>query len=175
MLNAIKKKFFNVASATSQEVTMVEPQTEQPQAAVPNTAELSALVAQMASQSDALLAVQTQFAELTSKYEGAVAALAEIEQAKADLIAEAKTKQLAARKVKVEATIGTAKSDAILAATESMDDAAFETIVSAFAVSLATESQSAMFTEAGVSAEADLEVDPVKKLAENLAAKFNPK
>ena len=82
MLKAIMKKFSNVAKEEVNE--MVEPQTEQPQAAVINTAEFSALAAQMATQTEAFTAIQSQFAELTAKYEEAQAQLASIEAEKAD-------------------------------------------------------------------------------------------
>ena len=156
---------------------MSEPKTEQPEMTVdPQSAELSTLVAQMASQSEALLAVQKQFAELSSKHEAAIAALAEIEETKAALVAEAAAKQLAARKEKVELTVGTAKAPAILAATEALGDEQFNAIVAAFSANLAAEAASPLFNEIGVAAEAETIVaDPVAKLAANLAAQFNQK
>jgi hypothetical protein len=152
MLDALKKRFLN---AIQEEVEMVEPKTEQPQAAVTNTAELSALAAQLASQSEALLAVQTQFAELSSKYEEAQASLSAVEQAKENLIIDAKAKQLASRKAKVEAAIGTAKAPSLLAATETLDDVSFEAIVTSLATSLEDEAKTKMFVETGVAGEAD--------------------
>lgn len=175
MLKTFMKRF---STAAKEEVNeMSEPKTEQPEMTVDHqSAELSTLVAQMASQSEALLAVQSQFAELTNKYEQAQAALAEIEATKASLIAQAAATKLVARKEKVEATLGTAKAPAILAATEALDDASFEAIVAAFSANLVAEAASPLFNEIGVAAEAEtIVVDPVAKLAANLAAQFNQK
>ena len=171
MLKEFMKRFSTVAK---EEVEMVEPKEQPEMSVVPNTAELSALVAQLASQSEALLTVQTQFAELSTKYEAAQAALAAVEDAKAALVAEAAAKQLTARKEKVEMAIGTAKAPAVLLATEKLDDASFEAIVAAFSANLEAESKSPMFSEVGVAAEVEtVAVDPVAKLAANLAAQFN--
>lgn len=173
VLKAIMKRFSTAAKEVEE---MVEPKEQPEMTVVPNTAELSALVAQMASQSEALEAVQKQFAELSSKHEVAVAALAEIEAAKAALVAEVAAKQLAARKEKVELTVGTAKAPAILAATEALGDEQFNAIVAAFSANLEAEANSPMFKEVGVAAEAEtIIVDPVAKLAANLAAQFNQK
>ena len=150
MLKSIQK-FFNAAK---EEVEMVEPQTEQPQAAVLNTAEFSALAAQMATQSEALLSVQNNFAELTAKYEDAVAQLATIEADKAALQATAKAKVLATRQEKLEVIMGTTKAPGVAAALENLDDATFETVLGTYAASYEAEANSAMFNEVGVAAEA---------------------
>jgi peptidoglycan hydrolase CwlO-like protein len=101
-----------------------------------------------------------------------------LQSEKSQMIAEATAKKLADRKAKVEAAIGeNEKVEKLLAATEAMEDAAFEAIVSALNTSAETEAKSEMFTEKGVAATADaskIDVDPVQKLAAKVAAKLNP-
>lgn len=173
------KKFFNTTAEAVQPKEVTQMTTETAQAdlsVVTNTAEMSALVAKMASQSETLLSIQNQFAELTAKYEQAQAALSVIESEKASLQAAAKAKVQAERKTKLEATVGTEKASAILASLESLDDSTFEAVVGAMAASFETEAKSKMFTEAGVEATvAVVEVDPVKSLATKLEKQFKSK
>ena len=142
-----------------------------------NVEQVATLVAQLASANETLVASQSQFAELTAKFEAAQTQLADIAAAKAALEVEAKQAKLTARKEKVEASIGTANAAAVLAATEGLEDAQFEAIVGAMAKSFETEASSNMFTETGVAAEAAVveDADPVKSLAAKVAAKFQPK
>lgn len=164
------QKFFNAPKEEVPEMMTQEEQTVQ--AAVDTNA--AELTAQLASASETLVAMQAQFAELSAKYDNVQATLSAIESEKAALVAKAAEAKLTARKEKVEAALGTAKAPAILAATEALDDASFEAIVAAFSANLEAESKSPLFTEVGVSAEAaPVAVDPVAKLAANLAAQFN--
>lgn len=176
MLEAIRKKFF---ATQKEEVNMSDPTKQEVAAkelveAVADTEMSSALAAATelnASQAAAL-------AELATKYEAAQAALAEIEAAKAALIAEAAEKKMAARKEKVELAIGTAKSEALLAATESLEDGAFEAVLAAMAGSVEQESKTDLFREIGASGSVDaskVEEDPVARLAAKIDAQFNPK
>jgi len=172
MLKSLQR-FFN---APQEVVTMVEPQEQAETLAVPNTAEFSALVAQMASQTEAFSAVEAQLAELTTKYAEAQSQLSAIEADKAALQATAKAKVLATRQEKLEAIMGTTKAPGVAAALENLDDATFETVLGTYAASYEAEANSAMFKEAGVSAEvAPVEQDAVQKLAASLAAQFNVK
>lgn len=159
MLKSLQK-FFTAQAETSasaehnEEVTkMTEEKDQAITLATDNTAVVE-LTANLASVTEAFATLQSQYAE-------AVAALAEVEVAKTALVADAKAVQMAARKEKMEATIGTEKAPAVLASLESLDDATFATVVGAMASSFETESKSEMFTEAGVSAEAEVEVKPV--------------
>jgi hypothetical protein len=61
--------------------------------------------------------------------------------------------KFAARKEKVVAAVGTAKADPLMAATETLDDAAFEAVMGALSASADTESNSKMFQEKGVTVE----------------------
>lgn len=178
MLKSIRK-FLNAgetaqpSQADKQEEVVnmtVEKEGQTVMAADVNTAEL---VANLATATESLANVQAQFAELTSKYEAAQAALNAIEAEKAALVADAAAKKLAARKERIEMAVGTEKAPALLAATEKLEDEQFEAIVGAMAASFEVEASSKMFKEVGVTAsETVLEADPINKLAANLAAKF---
>lgn len=139
------------------------------------TAETNAmeLVSQLASATESLVTMQSQFAELTDKFEKAQAALSEIEAAKQQLITDAAAAKLTARKEKLEATLGTEKSAEVLAATSTLDDVSFEAIASAFALSMDKEANSAMFKETGVAAEATpVENDTAARLEKRIAAQY---
>lgn len=114
-------------------------------------------------------------ASLTEQLATAQAALAAVEDAKQAALAEAKATKMTARKVVVVGAIGEAKADAFLAATENLDDAAFEAVTSALVGGAALEAGSALFKEVGV----DAVVDATKPAAESgemkiLKAKYLP-
>jgi len=118
-----------------------------------------------------LEAGKAEIATLASALETALAAVAEADsnvaamQAKmqeftAQIEAEklqAEAKRQEARKAAVEAAVGTAKADGLMAATAALDDAAFQAVVDALSLSVEAEANSAMFNEAGASAEADVD------------------
>lgn len=148
MLNELKR-FFKAADAVQPEEGNVAMTTKDEQLAAADD-KSAELLAQLTTATEALTAKETALADLTAKFEQAQSALAEIEKAKQELIVKAKEEKLAARKAKVEAAIGTAKADEILKATESLEDASFDSLLSAFSVSLDAEAKSKMFVEAGV-------------------------
>lgn len=121
-----------------------------------DTTELQTVIADLQAQVDAVkadLGVQLEsatsaLAEMTGKYEAAVAQLAAIAADKA-------AAKLAARKAAVEAAIGTEKADALLLATQGLEDAAFDNVVSALVGSVDAEAKTGLFQEVGVTAEAD--------------------
>lgn len=121
-----------------------------------DTTEMQAVIADLQAQVDAVkadLGVQLEsatsaLAEMTGKYEAAVAQLAAIAADKA-------AAKLAARKAAVEAAIGTEKADALLLATQGLEDAAFDNVVSALVGSVDAEAKTDLFQEVGVTAEAD--------------------
>jgi chromosome segregation ATPase len=94
-------------------------------------------------------------AEATAKLEELKQFAEAAEAEKARLIAEAETARLAARKEKIVAAVGTERADALMTATEALDDAAFSAIVDAMNVSATVEASSEMFTEIGAGAKAD--------------------
>jgi hypothetical protein len=101
--------------------------------------------------------------ELKTKLQAATEALAKVAEEKAQMVASAKAKASAERKAKIEAAIGkNEKADALFSATEQMEDAAFEAIVTALQTSVEVEANSEMFTEQGASASVD-----VTKVADN--------
>lgn len=167
MIKELMKKYFNPASADNQEeVKQMTQETEQTVASADNTA-VAELVAQLASQTEAMTALQ-------SKYDLATAALAQSAEAQATLIANAKAVVMAARTEKLSAIMGDVQGPKTAASLESLDDGAFAVVLSSYTANFAAEAKSEMFVEKGVAAEAAPveEVDAVSRLAANLAAQF---
>lgn len=169
MLKSITK-FFSGEKGSDE---MKKTETQADMSAVEMAAQLKQAQEAFSAQAADMQAMQELMEEMSSKLEQASAALAATEAAKAALVAEAAAKRLTARKERIEAAIGTEKAPALLAATETMEDAAFEAVVSALAGSVEQEAKGKMFTETGVAAEAKpVVVDPVQKLAAAIAAQF---
>ena len=128
------------------------------------------------AEADQLLTQATaEVAELKTKLEAANAVIAAAEQAKA--LAEKQTLEtkMAARKEKIVAAIGTEKADGLMLATEALDDAAFNAVLSALAGSVEAEASTEMFKEVGVDAKAEApKTDAVSRLAAALQAEINP-
>ncbi len=166
MLDAIRKKFSKQAVAEIPKEVIMTQETIQADAENANT--------EMQAQ---LAAVQAQLADLTAKYEASQMALAVSESAQKNLADQATAKRLEARTKAITEAVGTSNLNGLLAATDTMDDAAFDTIVGAMAKSFENESKSAMFQEKGASAEvvAPVEVDAVKRLADAISAQLNLK
>lgn len=100
--------------------------------------------------------------------------LKEIEEAKAAAEKQALETKLAIRREKIVAAIGTDKADGLMAATEGLDDAGFDAIVSALAGSVKAEANTELFKEAGVDAKAKSPVtDPVARLKQAIDAEMN--
>lgn len=171
MLERLKKMYFKTAEAATQEEELNMEQTT-PLAATELSTELTAKLAQ----ADAALAEHAQaFAELAAKFEAASAELNTIKEAKLAVEAEALQAKLAARKEKIVAAVGTDKAEALLTATEGVDDVAFNAIVSAFDAKLVQESQSAMFTEIGAAGEVDVAKAEESPEMKALKAKYSAK
>lgn len=152
------KKFYKPASAeTQEEVEMTEIEKATLAAAEQKTAELTVA---LNTATATLTEKETAFAELSAKLEAAQAALNASEEAKAALAAEAATKRLEARTAAIEAAVGDGKAEALLAATDKMDDEQFNTIVSAMAASFDAEAKTTMFNEQGAAAETVVDVKP---------------
>lgn len=156
MLNHLKKYFSanadnHVAEATNHEENVEMTTNTEQLSAVDTNAELTA---QFAAQASALTELQASFAELNNKYTEAAAKLAEVEAAKASLVAEAAKAKLAARKEKLEMAVGDIKAAALLTTLEGLDDSAFSLVVDSMTVNLDAEAKSSLFVEAGVTAEA---------------------
>lgn len=120
----------------------------------------------------------SQIATLQANYEVVQAALEQAKQEKEMLEAQAKDKELAARKAKIEASVGTDRAPALLEATKGLSDEQFDAIVGAVKVTAEVESKSPMFREVGVQGETDLskvEQNPAESLEAKLKAKYQPK
>lgn len=165
------KKYFKTAEAATQEEEVNMEQTA-PLAAT----ELSTDLTDKLAQAQAALTEQANtFAELAAKFEAATAELAAIKEAKAQAEASALEAKLTARKEKIVAAVGTDKAEALLAATQGVDDAQFSAIVEAFDAKLVSESQSAMFTEVGADGEVDVAKAEESPEMKALKAKYSAK
>jgi hypothetical protein len=172
------QKFFNPAASAEvhKEVEMTKPQ--QTDLAAPElAAKLASSMEALASQAEALKAVTEKLTEMSALYEVAQAALQASDAAKEQLVVDAMQVRLAARKEAIVASIGTAKADALLAATDALDDYAFNAVVSAMANSFETEASSALFSEVGVAVKTDpsaVVTEPEEsKESKLLKAKYN--
>ena len=175
MLKELMKKYFNPASAETQEEVEMTQETEQTVLAADNTA--VDMAAQLEVAMTTLAAKDAAFTELAAKYAEVEAALAQSAEAQATLVANAKAAVLATRTASLSAIMGDVKGPLLAASLESLDDATFATVLSGYAASFEAEENSEMFSEVGVAAEATpvVEVDTVTQLAASIAAKFQPK
>lgn len=151
-----------VVEATEQVTEAVEQAVETLTVKI-DASEVQAEIEKLQAQVDAVTAefgakleeAAAALAEMTAKFEAAQAELATLAAEKAEMVANARAVKLAARKEKVVAAIGTEKADGLMLATEGLDDAAFEAVVSALAGSVDAEAKTELFSEVGVAAEAD--------------------
>jgi hypothetical protein len=148
------QKFFQPAQAETQEEVVTTMTTEKDQVALATDTPTAELTAQLGTVTEAMTALQAQFAELYTKYVAAEAALAASADAQAALVAAAEAKVQAARTEKLSAIMGDVKGPQMAASLKTLDDTAFETVVSGYAASYEAEEKSEMFVEKGVSAEA---------------------
>jgi hypothetical protein len=119
-------------------------------------------VSLMGTEDSAVAKLTADFAEavsalasMTANFEAAQAALNALTAEKAELAAKAEAAKFVARKEKVVSAIGSEKADGLMLATQGLDDAAFDAVVSALAGSVDVEASKGLFTEVGVSATAD--------------------
>jgi hypothetical protein len=152
------------------EVVNMTTATEQPMAAENNSADLAA---QLASSTSALTELQASFAELSSKFEAAQAALTVVENEKKEMVTKAAEARLASRKEKLVATVGSSQADTLMAAVGNLEDAQFNAVVAAMATSREAEANSEAFKEVGVSGNPDASKVAVEKSA--LEAKLEEK
>ena len=118
-------------------------------------AELSQMRTDFEAGTAALNDAQAALAEMTANFEAAQAALNALTAEKADMAVKAEAAKFAVRKEKVVSAIGTEKADGLMLATQGLDDAAFDAVVSALAGSVDAEAKMGLFTEVGVAASAD--------------------
>ena len=180
----IFKKFFAgspaqqaAEAAHTEEVTNMTTSTDQANLATDNPA-VAELTANLASVTEAMATMQNSFNELTAKYEQGQTLLATMEADKVSLVEAAKAKTVASRTEKLTAVLGTEKTPSVLAALSGLDDATFATVLGTYAASYEAEAKSAMFTEAGISAETKVpedEQDTAKRLESKFNKQFNSK
>lgn len=111
--------------------------------------------AQLEEMSKALALAATSMKEADAKVKELQAALDAVAQENELALKAAQEAALQVRREKIEAVVGTDKSAALMAATQNMSDADFETVLGTMEFSAKQESKSKLFSEAGVSAEVD--------------------
>lgn len=171
MLDAIKKKLGispaateAVADATESLNLVVDASAVSTELSVMRT-EFEAGITKRTSEFEA---ARDALAEMTVNFETAQAALNALSAEKAELAISAETAKTSARKAKVVMAIGTEKADGLMLATQGLEDAAFDAVISALAGSVDAEAKTSLFTESGVEAEADT----AKLVVENPTAKL---
>lgn len=131
-----------------------------------------AMVAQ-AGEINSLLAAQ--LAEATTKLADTENRLSAAYELIGSLSDDAECKRVATRQDKIVAAVGELKAPALLAATDSLDDAAFDAVVSALVGGVAAEAASPLFTEVGVTAEVDASKIVVESKEMQILKKKYPK
>jgi hypothetical protein len=116
-------------------------------AADTNAVDVAGLQASLASTVAELADAHTKITELSALVEAAK----EFNAAQVAAALEVKT---AARKLAVVNAVGTVKADALMAATASLEDSAFDAVMAAMTTTAAAEADTALFKEVGVDAEA---------------------
>jgi len=111
-------------------------------------AETTELSTALTTALSAVAEADSKVAELSTQLAALTAQLSEFKE-------QAATAKLAARKEKLVAAVGTKRADALMESTQGVDDAAFETVVSALSLSASLEEKTKMFTEQGADAQAD--------------------
>jgi hypothetical protein len=159
------------AQAETQEETPTMDVTETTSAPVAETpaVDVAGLQAALASKTAELAEAQAKIAELTAD----VAAAVEFNAAREKAAAEAKA---AARKEKIVAAVGTDKAASLLAATEKMEDGAFDAVMAALTTTQTVEAKTDLFKEVGVDAEADTSTltTSAGRVMDYLTAKYKP-
>lgn len=149
MLEKIQK-YFKQEEKVEMATETMQVQVEMPAEMVAEITELKASFAQV---SEVLATKEAALAEMATKLEQAEAALATIAAEKEVVEAAAKQAVKDARMSKLVEAVGDVQASALMTATEGMEDAAFEKIVTALTVNIDKEANSEMFNETGVDAQ----------------------
>lgn len=171
MLKQLQKYFQPAAQAAIQEevVEMTTTTEANAQAAATTIAELTASLEQATA---TLASKEKLFAEMTAKFEQVTAALNASETAQKTLAEQMAAKATAERTAKLSAVIGTVKAPAMTASLSALGDTEFDLVVNSMSTNLSAEAKSAMFTEVGVSADAEVPAEAEKPVS---FAQFTPK
>lgn len=160
--NVFKPRIFKSMSEQDDPMKLAELQAQLTEL----TAQLETSEVALAEKTSALEAVASNIAEMTAQLEAATASLATAESELTSLKAEKAEAALASRKASLlAAAVPAERVEGMMASLASLDDATFQTVVDGFAATKATVEQSALMTEIGQDAEAELvkteaQVDP---------------
>ena len=148
MLDALKRK---LGATTEESVSLSDYNTLQTEFASFKTDANALLETADAAHAETKQALEQALAQIEELKQFADVVVAE----KAVAAEKAEALCLAARQEKITAAVGDARAPALMAATSSMDDIAFDAIVSALKVTGEAEAESALFKEVGAAAEVD--------------------
>lgn len=160
MLDAIKKKL-GIVEAAIPDVASVDME-----AFAKLQSDYDSLQAAFAEHATAAAEVAEKLVSATEVITQATAIVEQANLEKAAALAEVKAVKMAARKAVVVANIGEEKADAFLAATEMLEDTAFDAVTGALAGSMKAEAESVLFKEVGVEAKVDATAEAVTESAE---------
>lgn len=133
-----------------------------------DTAELQEMLAVLETQETALAEALVTIDELQAEKEALQTQMQEFAEQKAAAEANAKQMKMDARLASLSKEVGDERAAKVLAATEGMDDAAFDAIASALKMSADNEAKSTLFTEQG----ANEEVSPDARQTETTEMKI---
>lgn len=123
--------------------------------------------------SEALTAALSAVKEVEAQRDELAAKAAALEAAAADAAAKAAEAKANARKEKITEVLGTARADAVFAATSNLSDEAFSAVLDAMSAAGEAEAKSDKFVETGASAEANASVaETESKEMQLLRAKY---
>lgn len=160
--NVFKPRIFKSMSEQDDPMKLAELQAQLTEL----TAQLETSEVALAEKTSALEAVASNIAEMTAQLDAATQSLAAAESELTSLKAEKAEAALANRKASLlAAAVPAERVEGMMASLASLDDATFQTVVDGFAATRATVEQSALMTEIGQDAEAEVvkaeaEVDP---------------
>ena len=127
--------------------------------------------AELSSVLEKLTSYEADMSAMASKLEAALTQVAQAEEFSKALAEKAMQDKNDKRKAKLESLIGTAKADATLAATASLEDVAFDAVCAALETTLSVEEES--FKEVGASVVADTNASGLSPEAKMLQALYN--
>lgn len=140
----LKNKLFNMKTNTEETLDMSQLTELQAQ-----LAQYEGQVAELTSVKETLVTLQSAFTEKETLLSAALQEVAQMKEAVASAEAAAVAVKMDARKSKLAAVMSADKVEAVSTSLSSLDDSAFETVLSGFAAQKQALESSDMFTELG--------------------------
>ncbi len=130
---------------------------ENAQVDLKDTAEVTEMLQVLENQETALAEALVENDELQAQVDSLQKQLSQFAEQKAAAEADAKKVKMDARMASLSKEVGDERAQKVLAATEGMDDAAFQAIADALKMSADNEAKSNLFTEQGANEEVSAE------------------